>query len=436
MLPSPLVYVGPTLSAQEVSRALPGCLLRPPIARGDLYRDRLLRGSVFVILDGVFFQQRAVSPREIFDVIEDGGLVVGASSLGALRAAECWPVGMRGIGSIYRLLRAGGLASDDEVAVAFDAADPARRSSIPLVNVRYAVWRAVRERHMEGAIAARVVASAQALFYSDRRWATILAGAGIREPDGPMARALAGYDLKRIDALRALGRVQRWSARDPEFCFRPRRSTSPFIRWQAEREYEYDALDGKPALAALRELSRWLVASGRYLRYPGALGGKNGAPVRQRKRATEHELDRWFKRRRLFGPEGRTAWIERTGLSPSALARAAMSRAEGRAFLSEFFLDEELATERLAAAVALSGELDAELFRCRAVHHLAADATALGLTPSELDRHLATERMVVEHDCDSWTELLQLGFDNPLAHELFHFHRELLARAHAAQKRC
>jgi hypothetical protein len=101
MVGAPIVYVGPTLSVEAVQRAYPGCIIRPPIRRGDLYRDRMLRGAVFLILDGVFFQDEAISPREILDVIADGAMVVGASSMGALRAAECWPMGMRGVGSIY-----------------------------------------------------------------------------------------------------------------------------------------------------------------------------------------------------------------------------------------------------------------------------------------------------------------------------------------------
>src|SRR5690242_15969608 len=84
----PVVYVGPTLAEQEVSEALPGAEIRPPVRRGDLYRDRMLRYSVFVVIDGVFNQQEALPLREIIDVLGDGAWVVGASSMGALRAAE------------------------------------------------------------------------------------------------------------------------------------------------------------------------------------------------------------------------------------------------------------------------------------------------------------------------------------------------------------
>src|SRR6202171_1396192 len=100
---APIVYLGPSLPSSDAEVALPGCDLRAPIRRGDLYRDRLGGGSVFVIIDGVFHQEPAVPLREILDVLKDGAMIVGASSMGALRAAECWPAGMRGWGPISRL---------------------------------------------------------------------------------------------------------------------------------------------------------------------------------------------------------------------------------------------------------------------------------------------------------------------------------------------
>ena len=147
----PIVYLGPSLSRREAQAALPGCCIRPPIRRGNLYRDRILRSSVFVILDGVFFQQEAISPREVIDVVRDGALVVGACSLGAVRAAECWPAGMRGLGSIYRLFRRGILLSDDEVALAFEPGGSYRSFSVPLINVRYALRHAVRKGRLSPA---------------------------------------------------------------------------------------------------------------------------------------------------------------------------------------------------------------------------------------------------------------------------------------------
>jgi hypothetical protein len=118
------VYVGPTLDPAAARTILPDAQLMPPIGRGELYRDRLLGFSVFLILDGVFLERLAVSPREIVDVLQDGATVVGASSMGAIRAAECRPAGMHGVGTIYHLYRRGHLTTEDDVAVAFHSVPP------------------------------------------------------------------------------------------------------------------------------------------------------------------------------------------------------------------------------------------------------------------------------------------------------------------------
>jgi hypothetical protein len=258
MLEAPLVYVGPTLSREAVQELLPGCIVRPPVRRGDLYRDRLLRGSVFVLIDGVFHQQQAVSPREIIDVIADGAFVAGASSMGALRAAECWPAGMRGIGTVYRLFRSGKLESDDEVAVAFDPDDPVRSASLALINIRYALWRATRAGELSPERAAKVLGMARSLFYPERRWRTILRLCEARE----LTAQLETWDLKRADAVRALQRVKRWLRTEPSLCRRPRRGLT-FELSEHTRERSHDV----PGSDAKLELARWLLASGRYARW-------------------------------------------------------------------------------------------------------------------------------------------------------------------------
>src|SRR5688572_24185459 len=100
--PPPLIaFVGSTISRAEAGRLCPGLDLRPPARRDDLYRAREGGAWGFLLIDGVFMQDDAVSPREVVDVLDDGALVVGAASMGALRAADCWPAGARGIGLIY-----------------------------------------------------------------------------------------------------------------------------------------------------------------------------------------------------------------------------------------------------------------------------------------------------------------------------------------------
>ncbi|MEO1313396.1 MAG: TfuA-like protein, partial [Pseudomonadota bacterium] len=175
----PVVYLGPSARPEAVLRHLPDAVLRPPIKRGDLHRDRLLRFSVFVVIDGVFAQEEALSPREVVDVIADGGRFVGAASMGALRAADCAPAGALGVGAVYRLFRRRVISSEDEVAVTFLPGVGA--VTLSLVSIRWALHRGWRRGALSRARAEALFAAAQALPYTERTWQRICAAA----PDGP-----------------------------------------------------------------------------------------------------------------------------------------------------------------------------------------------------------------------------------------------------------
>jgi len=94
-----VVYLGPTLSRVAAEKVLTAEYL-PPIRRGDLAR---LREEVrFVgIVDGEFYQSLAVSPKELLPLLKRGVKVFGASSMGALRAAETYTLGTVGIGRVF-----------------------------------------------------------------------------------------------------------------------------------------------------------------------------------------------------------------------------------------------------------------------------------------------------------------------------------------------
>src|SRR5262249_8598482 len=114
-----IVFVGPTLPAAEIAARLPGARALPPVAVGDVLALLRRRGAARIaIIDGAFEHMAAVWHKEILLAIERGIAVWGAASMGALRAAELAPFGMRGVGAIYRAFAAGRLVADDEVAVA------------------------------------------------------------------------------------------------------------------------------------------------------------------------------------------------------------------------------------------------------------------------------------------------------------------------------
>ena len=388
MAPPPIVYTGPSVSHREAAEALPGADLRGPIRRWDLYRGREKGGSVFVILDGVFFQQDAVSPREILDVIADGGLVVGASSMGAMRAAECWPAGMIGVGTIYRLFRRGALTSDDEVAVIFSAEDE-RALSVPLVNVRHAASRAVRQGWLERDLAHRLVRAAEETFYTERDWPALLARAGL---PGSLEARLAACDLKRTDGLRALRKVARWLAADPKLADRPRRGEAPFEPQDRVRERGHDALGGADPEEVRRGLARWLLLSGRGARHLLAVA------------AAHPELK---LAERLQGKAVLGSLVEELRREPrhDGIAGAAALH------MVLFDLWVDLATEASGFAewvwteLALAGDLDAEILRFRAFREGVEMARRLGLTARGRDRYLAEMEIANAHGFPAWRDL-------------------------------
>lgn len=240
-----VVYVGPTISAEQVSAALPGADLRPPVRRGDLHRDRQLHYSLFVIIDGVFLQDEALPPREVIDILEDGAIVLGAASLGALRAAELWPVGMFGYGLIYRLYRRGILVDEDEVAVLFDPNRPHPPLTAALVDIRWSLRQATHRGEVTPLAAQSFLERARGFPFQERTWSHCGCS-----PETP--------GLKELDALKLLAEVRCLVRRDPSVLRRGRAHRQPFRSVQEHREAGFDPWDGINRHSELEELRRWL----------------------------------------------------------------------------------------------------------------------------------------------------------------------------------
>ena len=117
----------------------------PPAGNGDVLRAALRRPRAIALVDGVFERVPAVWHKEILFALSEGIHVYGASSMGALRAAELDRFGMRGVGEVYRAYADGTLEDDDEVAVAHGDADHGFAAvSDAMVDVRATLDAAVR----------------------------------------------------------------------------------------------------------------------------------------------------------------------------------------------------------------------------------------------------------------------------------------------------
>jgi hypothetical protein len=205
-----VVFAGPSISVGEIEAELDAQCL-PPAAQGDVYRAALKRPAVIALIDGVFEQVPAVWHKEILWAMAQGIHVYGASSMGALRAAELGPYGMEGLGSIFEAYRDGRLLDDDEVALAHGPAETAYAAfSEPLVNIRPTLQSAASDRIISTATLDELLQIAKQLFYPERSYARILEHGGSRSLPEAELRALSDWlpgrqvDQKRDDALSLL----------------------------------------------------------------------------------------------------------------------------------------------------------------------------------------------------------------------------------------
>ena len=210
---SAIVFAGPSLAGEGLKH--PGDIaFRPPAAHGDLYRSLKDRPRAIGLVDGYFETVPSVWHKEILFALSQGVHVLGAASMGALRAAELWRFGMVGIGAIFEAYRDGSIEDDDEVAVLHA---PAELGYAPLgdamVNIRATVAAATEKGVLGRKSGDAILRAAKALFYKERSWRLVLEAAragGLTEPAGRRFKAWLrthAIDQKRRDALLLVRRI-------------------------------------------------------------------------------------------------------------------------------------------------------------------------------------------------------------------------------------
>ena len=309
-----VVFTGPSLGADAARRALPWAQTHPPACRGDVTAAVAEGGSTILLLDGGFAHRLAVSPGEIVAALRSGVRVIGAASLGAIRAAECHPAGMEGVGAVQRLYRVGVLRDDDEVAVATEPEHGHRAVSLALVNVRFAVLCGLRAGLLDRDRAAALLTAARERHFSERHWPAVFRDAGVH-PSSELRALCLGYDVKRRDAERAVA----WLGQTPAA---PRRVPAPQPPSTA-RYPGHDPHFGCAPDALARELSTWLAASGRYRRYwPSPLDPEATWSELGDRRERDHELMRWHAVRRGVELAGHGVGDDDLGAARRQLANA------------------------------------------------------------------------------------------------------------------
>jgi len=206
-----ILFAGPSL--HRVAVELEGIQLRPPAGQGDLARAVIEGATAIGLVDGVFGERAAVWHKEILFALTEGVRVLGSSSMGALRAAECHAFGMRPVGVIAERYLSGEL--DDDAAVALQMA-PAELDYGPLVDALVDIEATVDNLEAVGAAdrqtADRLRTAARSLYFGDRTPERVVDAAGlIGEGAALLTTAFHTYRIsqKERDAVELIAELKR-----------------------------------------------------------------------------------------------------------------------------------------------------------------------------------------------------------------------------------
>ena len=207
-----VLFAGPTLPDASL---LVGAdiVARPPARQGDIFKATNEGANVIGLVDGNFEYVAPIWHKEILYALSLGVKVFGASSMGALRAAECAAFGMIGIGEIFQRFASGDIEDDAAVAQLHAPPELSYQSlTLPKVNVDATLialssCAAISAREFEC-----LMAASDHLFFKDRTRAAIIRQSnGLEEGRRSEISQLLKenyIDQKRIDALALIAEVK------------------------------------------------------------------------------------------------------------------------------------------------------------------------------------------------------------------------------------
>lgn len=210
-----VVFAGPSLHGADVKQG--GLQLLPPASRGDIAAAARNGATHIGLIDGYFGWVASVWHKEILFALESGAIVMGAASMGALRAAECAAFGMLPIGRIANWYADGTLDDDGDVAILHA---PPELGYAPLTEALVDARATLDGLLWLGLVGLQehltLQQAASALSFRDRTSEAIVAAL----PEHRRAAVLAGYashriSLKQEDACLLIARLQRQGGMGP-----------------------------------------------------------------------------------------------------------------------------------------------------------------------------------------------------------------------------
>ena len=201
----PIVYLGPTLSREEAIKILDADY-RDPAKKGDflmLSRDSDEKKYIGFV-DGVFLHDYPPSPIEVYHLATRKNIeLIGASSLGALRAVELEKFGMKGIGKIFQLYKNGIINADDEVAVTFVRENNILQSEA-MIDIRFNLFLAYKKGIITNQTKKRFAKIAKKIYFPFRNYEDIIKLTHQQFPSiYNELESFRSYILKNRDSLKA-----------------------------------------------------------------------------------------------------------------------------------------------------------------------------------------------------------------------------------------
>lgn len=214
----PVVFAGPSLHGVQRSETTK-VDLRPPANCGDVLRAVAEGRTIIGLIDGGFEQGPAVWHKEILEAIALGCTVYGASSMGALRAAELRNYGMIGIGQVFDDYASGRRTSDADVAVIYGPGELGYPPlNLSLVEMEDVIAGLMIADGFDSMTAEQLMQTGRSMFFKERTWDGLLSQTLDDADRRASLRALidtCGPSVKTRDALLLLKTVTSSPVRTP-----------------------------------------------------------------------------------------------------------------------------------------------------------------------------------------------------------------------------
>jgi len=204
------IFLGPSLAHDRAQEILSGNYY-PPARLGDIYNLLGTGVETIILIDGIFHSTPSVWQRELLTAVSQGIKVIGASSMGALRAAELCTFGVIGCGTIFGWYKSGTIDGDDEVALIHeDESKKFRKLSEPLVNIRHNLAKAAEQKYITVDESVELVAYSKKFSYWHRSYNLLFQSQLAKTWTTDKQKKLRDFfkndavDLKKQDAINVL----------------------------------------------------------------------------------------------------------------------------------------------------------------------------------------------------------------------------------------